>query len=237
MTARGARAGGDEEGWTILGDGHGGLQAVLFDMDGLLVDSERVWLEVESQVVAWLGGEWGEEHQKALVGGSLTVAADYMLRLTGADVPAEEVGRRMLDGMHERLSESVPLMPGAKELLVELKDAGVTAALVSSSHRRLIEPVLDAVGREFFALSVAGDEVARTKPDPEPYLTATARLGAEPGRCVVLEDSPNGVAAGEAAGCVTVAVPSVLPIPPAPGRTVAASLREVTLERLFSLVG
>ncbi|QKG19428.1 HAD family hydrolase [Actinomadura verrucosospora] len=209
---------------------------MLFDMDGLLVDSERVWLEVESQVVAWLGGEWGEEHQRALVGGSLSIAVDYMLELTGADVAREEIGRRMLDGMHERLSESVPLMPGAKELLAELKDAGVTTALVSSSHRRLIEPVLDAVGREFFALSVAGDEVARTKPDPEPYLTATARLGAVPGRCVVLEDSPNGVAAAEAAGCVTVAVPCVLPIPPAPGRTVVGSLRDLSLERLSSLV-
>jgi HAD superfamily hydrolase (TIGR01509 family) len=218
-------------------DAGGGLQAVLFDMDGLLIDSERVWLEVEMQVVAWLGGTWTEEHQQALVGGSLSVGVAYMLELTGADVPPEEVGRRMLDGMYERLSESVPLMPGAKELLVELKDAGVTTALVSSSHRRLIEPVLDAVGRGFFALSVAGDEVARTKPDPEPYLAAAARLGAVPARCAVLEDSPNGVAAAEAAGCVTVAVPGVLPIPAAPGRTVVASLREVTLERLSSLVG
>jgi HAD superfamily hydrolase (TIGR01509 family) len=214
----------------------GGPQAVLFDMDGLLIDSERVWLEVESEVMAWLGGEWSAAHQERLVGGSLYLAVDYMLELTGADAPREEVGRRMLDGMVERLGACVPMMPGAKELLAEVRAAGVTAALVSSSHRRLIEPVLDAVGREHFALSVAGDEVARTKPHPEPYLTAAARLGADPGRCVVLEDSPNGVAAAEAAGCVTVAVPGVLPIPPAPGRTVVASLLDVDLERLRSLV-
>ncbi|MFD0534000.1 HAD family hydrolase [Actinomadura luteofluorescens] len=209
---------------------------MLFDMDGLLIDSERVWLEVESEVMAWLGGEWSPAHQERLVGGSLYLAVDYMLELTGADAPREEVGRRMLDGMVERLGACVPMMPGAKELLAEVRAAGVTAALVSSSHRRLIEPVLDAVGREHFALSVAGDEVARTKPHPEPYLTAAARLGADPARCVVLEDSPNGVAAAEAAGCVTVAVPGLLPIPPAPGRTVVASLREVDLERLRSLV-
>ncbi|WP_233526131.1 HAD family hydrolase [Actinomadura spongiicola] len=213
----------------------GGPQAVLFDMDGLLIDSERVWLEVESEVMAWLGGEWSRAHQEHLVGGSLSVAVDYMLELTGADAPPEEVGRRMLDGMVERLSACVPMMPGAKDLLAEVRAAGVPAALVSSSHRRLLEPVLDAVGREHFALSVAGDEVTRTKPDPEPYLTATVRLGADPARCVALEDSPNGVAAAEAAGCVTVAVPSVLPIPPAPGRVVVASLREVSLATLRAL--
>ncbi|MEV3926334.1 HAD family hydrolase [Actinomadura coerulea] len=214
----------------------GGPHAVLFDMDGLLIDSESVWLEVESEVMAWLGGEWTPAHQERLVGGSLYLAVDYMLELTGADAPREEVGRRMLDGMAERLGACVPMMPGAKDLLAELRAAGMTTALVSSSHRRLIEPVLDAVGREHFALSVAGDEVARTKPHPEPYLTAAARLGADPARCVVLEDSPNGVAAAEAAGCVTVAVPGLLPIPPALGRTVVASLREVDLERLRSLV-
>ncbi|MEU8804568.1 HAD family phosphatase [Spirillospora sp. NPDC048819] len=213
----------------------GGPQAVLFDMDGLLIDSERVWLEVESEVMAWLGGEWSPAHQERLVGGSLDVAVRYMLELTGADADPGEVGLRMLDGMAERLGACVPMMPGAKDLLAEVREAGVPAALVSSSHRRLIEPVLDAIGREHFALSVAGDEVSRTKPDPEPYLTAASRLGADPARCVVLEDSPNGVAAGEAAGCVTVAVPGVLPIPPAPGRVVVASLREVSLATLRSL--
>jgi HAD superfamily hydrolase (TIGR01509 family) len=214
----------------------GGLQAVLFDMDGLLVDSERLWLEVETDTMAWLGGTWGPEQQEHLVGGSLDVAVAYMLELTGADAPPAEVGRRMMDGMVDRLSSCVPMMPGAKELLAEVRAAGVPAALVSSSHRALLEPALEAMGREHFALSVAGDEVSRTKPHPEPYLTAAARLGAVPERCAALEDSPNGVAAAEAAGCVTVAVPCVLPVPPAPGRTVVRSLRDVDLPRLAGLV-
>ncbi|WP_395108785.1 HAD family hydrolase [Actinomadura sp. SCN-SB] len=214
----------------------GGLRAVLFDMDGLLIDSERLWLEVETETMAWLGGAWGPEQQKLLVGSSLDRASAYMVELTGADVPAAEVGRRMVDGMVERLSSCVPMMPGAKDLLVQVRDAGVPAALVSSSHRVLVDPVLDAVGREFFALSVAGDEVSRTKPDPEPYLTAVARLGAVPGRCVVLEDSPTGVRAAEAAGCAVVAVPCLLPVQPGPGRTVVESLREVDLALLRSLV-
>ncbi|MQY08658.1 HAD family hydrolase [Actinomadura macrotermitis] len=212
-----------------------GLQAVLFDMDGLLIDSERLWLAVEHEVMARLGGEWSEEHQHDLVGGSLDRAVAYMLELSGSDVPPARVGEWLLAGMAEQLGAGVPLLPGAKELLAEVRAAGVPAALVSSSHRRLIEPVLDAIGREHFAVTVAGDEVARTKPDPEPYLTAAARLGADPRRCVVLEDSPNGLAAAEAAGCRTVAVPGVLPVPAAPGRTVVASLREVDLAFLAAL--
>ncbi|MDL4777036.1 MULTISPECIES: HAD family hydrolase [Thermomonosporaceae] len=214
-----------------------GLAAVLFDMDGLLIDSERLWLEVETGVMDWLGGSWGPEQQEQMVGGSLDVAVRLMLEHTGADAAPEEVARRMVDGMVERLSASVPMMPGAKELLAEVQAAGVPAALVSSSYRRLLEPVLDALGREHFVLTVAGDEVARPKPDPEPYLKATAALGVPPGRCVVLEDSPNGLAAAEAAGCRTVAVPGLLPIREAPGRVVVASLCEIDLAGLSAMVG
>ncbi|MFI6523024.1 HAD family hydrolase [Spirillospora sp. NPDC050679] len=205
-------------------------------MDGLLIDSERLWLRVEFEVMEWLGGAWSEEHQKRLVGGSLDLAVAYMLELTGAPVPPEEVGRRLMDRMVELIGAGVDLMPGAAELLAEVAASPVPAALVSSSHRRLIDAALGSIGRGNFELTVAGDEVARTKPAPDPYLTAAARLGVDPARCVVLEDSPNGVAAAEAAGCAAVAVPNVLPIPPAPGRTVVGSLREVDLARLRSLV-
>ncbi|WP_067831458.1 HAD family hydrolase [Actinomadura kijaniata] len=218
-------------------DATGGLRAVLFDMDGLLIDSERLWLEVEHETVGWLGGVWSEEHQRNLVGGSLDVAVAYMLELTGADVPPAEVGRRLLDTMAERLALGVPLMPGAKELLTEVNAAGIPAALVSSSHRGLIEAALGSIGGDHFATTVAGDEVTRTKPHPEPYLTAAGRLGVEPRHCVVLEDSPNGVAAAQAAGAHVVAVPHVLPVEPAPGRTVVASLTEVDVPLLRSLAG
>jgi HAD superfamily hydrolase (TIGR01509 family) len=210
-------------------------RAVLFDMDGLLIDSEGLWFEVETEVMAWLGGTWGPHHQEKMVGGSLSRAAAYMLSLSGPVAPRREVERRMLDAMAERLSESAPLMPGAKELLTAVRGAGLPTALVSSSHRRLIEAVLDGIGREHFDVTVAGDEVTRLKPEPEPYLTAAARLGVSPGHCVALEDSPTGVAAAEAAGCVTVAVPGVAPVPPAPGRLVVGSLHEVDLHLLARL--
>lgn len=212
------------------------LQAVFFDMDGLLVDSERLWLETEAEVMAGLGGPWGPEHQEALVGGSLARTVAYMLSLTGPVATEEEVGRQLLDGMTDRLRTQVPMMPGAKELLGEVAAAGIPAALVSSTHRALMEYALDGIGRDAFAVTVAGDEVACTKPDPEPYLTAARLLGVAPPRCVVLEDSPNGVAAGAAAGCPVVAVPSVVPIPPAAGRVVIGSLREMSVPRLRLLV-
>jgi HAD superfamily hydrolase (TIGR01509 family) len=212
------------------------LQAVLFDMDGLLVDSERLWFDAEAEVMAWLGADWGPENQESLVGGSLDRTVAYMLSLTGPVATPEEIGRRLMDGMAERLRANVPLMPGAKELLDEVREAGVPSALVSSTHRVLMEYALDGIGRDRFTVTVAGDEVAHTKPHPEPYLTAARLLGVDPRRCVALEDSPNGTASASAAGCHVVAVPSVVPIPAAPGRTLAVSLREVDLARLRTLV-
>ncbi|MCW2859745.1 MAG: HAD-superfamily hydrolase, subfamily variant 3 [Actinoallomurus sp.] len=212
------------------------LQAVLFDMDGLLVDSERLWYETEAEVMAGLGATWGPEHQESLVGGSIDRTVAYMLALTGPVEAPGEVARRLLDGMAERLRANVPMMPGAKELLDEVREAGVPSALVSSTHRNLMEYALDGIGRDRLTTTVAGDEVAHTKPHPEPYLTAARLLDADPRQCVALEDSPNGTASATAAGCHVVAVPSVVPIADAPGRTVVTSLLDVDLARLRSLV-
>jgi HAD superfamily hydrolase (TIGR01509 family) len=215
---------------------NGCLQAVLFDMDGLLIDSERLWLEVEADVMAWLGGSWGPEHQERLVGSSLARTVSYMLSLSGPVAPPDEVGRRLLDGMTERLRTEVPMLPGAKALLGEVRDAGLPSALVSSTHRRVMEHALDGIGREHFTVTVAGDEVSSNKPHPEPYLTAARMLGVAAERCVALEDSLSGITAAEAAGCASVAVPSVVAIPPAPGRLVVESLSDLDVPTLSALV-
>ena len=212
------------------------LQAVLFDMDGLLVDSERLWYESEAEVMADLGAPWGPEDQESLVGGSIARTVAYMLARTGPVAEPVEIARRLLGGMAERLRANVPLMPGAEDLLEEVREAGVPSALVSSTHRVLMEHALDGIGRHRFTVTIAGDEVDNTKPHPEPYLTAARMLGADPRRCVALEDSPSGSESATAAGCRLVAVPSVVEIPAAPGRTVVSSLREVDLARLRSLV-
>ncbi|WP_084958323.1 HAD family hydrolase [Thermoactinospora rubra] len=212
------------------------MEAVFFDMDGLLVDTEKVWLELETEVMAQLGGQWTPEHQAHLVGGSMERTVSYMLAVSGSDVPPQTLRRWMVDGMVAKLAGGVTPMPGALELLEDLRGEGVPVGLVTSSLKEIAEAVLTFVGRDRFDAVVTADDVARTKPDPEPYLTATRLLGVEPVRCVVLEDSPNGVAAATAAGCAVVAVPSLLPIEPAPGRLVVSSLTEVTPDDLRALL-
>ncbi len=127
-------------------------------------------------------------------------------------------------------------MPGAARLLAELSAHEVPTALVSASHRRIIDRVLASLGPQHFALSIAGDEVERTKPFPDPYLIAAAGLGVDPARCAVVEDTATGVAAAEAAGCHVVAVPSVAPIAPGARRTIVTSLEEVDLPFLHGLM-
>ena len=212
------------------------LQAVMFDMDGLLVDTEPLWFEVESAVMARLGGDWGAGDQEQLVGGSLERTLDYLLGKATRPRSRATVAGWMVGGMVELLgTRPITALPGALRLLGEVAAAGVPHALVTSSERVIMEAVLRQL-KVSFPVTVCGEDVAATKPDPEPYLLAAARLGADPRWCAALEDSPNGVAAAEAAGCLTVAVPNLVPIPAADGRVVVASLTEVSLAVLAGLV-
>ena len=215
--------------------------AVLWDMDGLLVDSEPLWTIAEIELAAQLGGTWDDQIKAAVVGTRLDVAVPTILRHFGAaHGPAEvaETSAWLLDRMVQLFASTSALMPGAGELLRSLAAAGVPMALVSSSYRVLVDAVL-AQGLGPFALTVAGDEVVQGKPHPEPYLTAAARLAVDPAQCVVLEDSPSGVAAGEAAGCAVVAVPSLPEVvfDPRARRLVVRSLEQVRVEDLGALVG
>ncbi|MEU6272129.1 HAD family phosphatase [Streptomyces populi] len=212
------------------------LQAVLLDMDGTLVDTEGFWWDVEVAVFEALGHTLDESWRHVVVGGPMTRSAGFLIEATGADITLPELSVLLNDGFEERIGHSLPLMPGAARLLVELAAHEIPTALVSASHRRIIDRVLGAIGSHFFALTVAGDEVERTKPFPDPYLLAAARLGAEPGRCAVIEDTSTGVASAEAAGCQVIAVPSVAPITPAARRTVVNSLEEVDLAFLHRLM-
>lgn len=209
--------------------------AVLFDMDGLLVDSEPLWYEVEQAVMARLGGRWGPEHQAACVGGPLRRTAAYLVRLAGSAEDPADVERELVDRMADRLAGGVPLRPGAADLLRGLAAAGIPCALVSSSFRRLVDSVLVGLPGGWFGVSVAGDEVTHPKPDPEPYRRAARLLGVEPARCVALEDSLTGVTSAEAAGCLCVAVPDLVPVPAALRRPVLGSLTEIDAGWLLGL--
>ncbi|MEU6481844.1 HAD family phosphatase [Streptomyces sp. NPDC047017] len=213
-----------------------GLQAVLLDMDGTLVDTEGFWWDVEVEVFAALGHALDESWRHVVVGGPMTRSAGFLIEATGAAISLAEITVLLNQGFEDRIDRALPLMPGAARLLAELSAHAVPTALVSASHRRIIDRVLASLGPQHFALSVAGDEVARTKPYPDPYLLAASRLGADPARCAVVEDTATGVAAAEAAGCRVVAVPSVAPIASSPGRTVVTSLEEVDLPFLRGLM-
>ena len=216
------------------------MEAVLWDMDGLLVDSEPLWTVAEIELAAVLGGTWTDELKALVVGTRLDVAVPVILRFFGVpDTPGQvaETSAWLLDRMVTLFGTRLELMAGASTLLSAVRDAGVPMALVSSSYRVLVDAVL-AQGVGPFALTLAGDEVVHGKPHPEPYLSAAQRLGVDPARCVVLEDSPSGVTAGEAAGCAVVAVPSVhgVHFPPQPRRLVVPSLIGVTPADLRALV-
>jgi HAD superfamily hydrolase (TIGR01509 family) len=201
-------------------------------MDGILVDSEPLWFEAETAVMARLGGRWAEDDQHALVGGSMTVTVAYLLGKATRPAPAAQVERWLLDAMTALLERKpLPVMPGALALVGQVSAAGLAYGLVTSSEREIMDAVLRGLGASF-PVTVCSGDVSACKPDPEGYLLAAEKLAVDPRRCVVVEDSPNGVAAAEAAGCLAVAVPGVVPIPAAPGRLVVSSLLELSLQRL-----
>ena len=150
----------------------------------------------------------------------------YMLAKAARPVPPETLAAWLMAGITERVRREVPLQPGARELLASVARAGLPRALVTSSERSFMNAVLASTGLRFDVL-VCADDVTATKPDPESYLLAAKLIGVPPADCFALEDSPNGVASAEAAGCRVIAVPSVVPIPPAQGRTVVRSLLDL----------
>ena len=204
-------------------------------MDGLLVDTEPLWFETEAEVMDRLGAPWTRQDQEQLLGGSMDNTVGYLLARAARPVPPAEVARWMMDGMLRRAAEGrVIVRPGARELLEAVAAAGIPYALVTGSQRPFAVAVLASTGFRF-PVTVTGDDVTRTKPDPEPYLLAAKLLDADPEQCVALEDSPSGVASATSAGCLVVAVPTLLPIPPAARRLVVPSLSEIKLATLRAL--
>jgi HAD superfamily hydrolase (TIGR01509 family) len=211
---------------------------VLFDMDGLLVDSEPLWTIGEIELAAHLGGTWTDELKATIIGTRLDTAVATILGWYGVPDGPQAVEYAMgflLDRMVELYHERVPLMPGAIELVDAVRAAGIPTALVSSSYRVLVDAVLDTIGRDHFDVSVAGDEVTAGKPDPAPYQAACDYLEVDPRHTVAVEDAISGVRSAEAAGCAVLAVPWITPIAPGPRRAVRESLADIDVEWLLSL--
>lgn len=210
--------------------------AVLWDMDGTLVDTEPYWIETEFELAATYGGTWSQEHALALVGNDLLTSGRYIREHMGIALEPEKIVELLLDGVVAKVEQHVPWCPGARELLLSLSDAGVPLALVTMSYERFVAPILRELPPETFTVVVTGDQVDNGKPHPEPYLTAAAALGVAPEDCVAIEDSNTGTTSAEAAGCQVLVVPNHVPVAPGVRRHVRADLTEVTIAELGRLV-
>ncbi|MFL6129334.1 MAG: HAD family hydrolase [Mycobacteriales bacterium] len=213
------------------------LAAVLFDLDGTLVDSEPVWDAALRQLARLLGGELSEGARRATVGTNVPVSVEIVrLDVGRPDADPVQLGERLVADVRERLAAGVRWRPGARELVDAVRAAGIPAALVTNTERALVRISFGSLVEELFDASVCGDEVRRSKPDPEPYQSAAALLGVDPALAVAVEDSPTGTASAEAAGCAVLVVPAEVPVPPGPHRTFVASLAQVGVADLVRLV-
>lgn len=211
-------------------------KAVLWDLDGTLVDTEPYWIATEFALAAEHGASWSREHALQLVGNDLIESGRYIREVMGLEMSAEEIVDYLNDGVVAQVQESVPWREGALDLLAALRAAEVPCGLVTMSYQRFVAPIVAALPPETFRVIVTGDQVSRGKPHPEPYMTAAGALGLESGECVAIEDSNTGATSAEAAGCAVLVVENHVDVAPSARRTFAASLADVTVESLAELV-
>lgn len=213
------------------------LDAVLFDMDGTLVDSEKVWTVALDELASRLGGTLSAPARARMVGTNMSQSMTIL---------HTDIGRHDLDPatsvawlenrMGELFADGLVWKPGARALLDAVYAAGIPAALVTATRRALVTTALDTIGAHYFGALVCGDDIARTKPDPAPYRRAAELLGVAADRCVAIEDSPTGLASATGAGCVVLGVPSEVDLTGIPGVTLVDSLTGVDVPYLRLLM-
>ncbi len=189
------------------------MQAVLWDMDGTIVDTEPYWFAAEYAVVAEHGDYWSDDLARSVVGFDLLDSGRFMIEHGGVRLTPHEIVDLLLDSVVTELKREVPWRPGARELLADIRNAGIPTALVTMSWRRFANEVVDALPIDAFDVSVVGEDVERGKPHPDAYVLAAERLGVDITKCVAIEDSPTGVASALAAGATVLAVPHHVDVP------------------------
>ncbi len=214
------------------------LQAVLFDMDGTLLDSEKVWDVSLADLAVHLGGTLSAATREAMVGSNMRHSLGLLftdLGLAPGPVELDDAGVWLTRRTAELFDAGLPWRPGADTLLETVREAGLRIALVTNTERFLTDRALVTLGPERFDATVCGDEVVRGKPAPEAYLRAADLLGVAPGACLAVEDSPTGTASAEAAGCVVLVVPCEVVVPEGPRRVHRSTLEGLSSDDLVDL--
>lgn len=211
------------------------LAAVLWDLDGTLVDTESAWIAAEHRLVADAGGQWTDELAHDLVGRDLRESAALIRANSPVALDDVTLITTLMRQVIDTILVAMPWRPGAVELLADLREHGVACALVTMSWTPLARVVIEALPPGTFAAVVTGDRVRWGKPHPQPYAVACAELGVDPQACLAIEDSPTGLASAVAAGIPTLAVPNVVPVPARAGSTQVATLAGLDLADLRRL--
>jgi len=206
--------------------------AVFFDMDGLLVDSETLWLEAETEQMAQFGYQWTPSDQAFSLGGPLDRVGNYMSDLIGGKRDGQSLMLEMIDRMIAKFEKGLSFMPGAIDLIDDLKAHGIALTLVSASPRPLVDAALSNFEVSPFVRSISCDDVKITKPDPEGYLLAASSGGHDITNCLILEDSLTGVTAAKASGAWVLAVPHIVPIEKSGRVDTTTSLANWSYEKL-----
>jgi HAD superfamily hydrolase (TIGR01509 family) len=210
------------------------MSAILFDMDGTLIDSEPLWLKAEIEVMAEVGCHWDEQDQINCLGGPAERTERYMQERSQNIKPYGYFINRLHEVMRARITNELDLIPNALTLLKECKDAGIKTALVTASSRDLMTIVLKRFPPGTFDVVVSGDDVEKSKPDPAPYLLAAKQLSVDILKCLVLEDSLTGVQSGLSSGAKVIGIPHLVQMSEHPNLRVISSLDEITLSDILS---
>jgi HAD superfamily hydrolase (TIGR01509 family) len=210
------------------------MSAILFDMDGTLIDSEPLWLQAEIEIMAELGCHWDQQDQINCLGGPMERTEKYMQERSNNVKPYGYFEKKLDELMEYKLSQDLELIPNAKELLEDCKSAGLKIALVTASTGKQMRSVLTRFPKDFFDAAVSRDDVEKSKPDPAPYLLAAKLLGVKNEFCVVFEDSPTGVLSGLRSGAQVIGIPHLSQIPPHENLRIIGAIADVNFSQLVT---
>ena len=210
------------------------MSAILFDMDGTLIDSEPLWLQAEIEVMAELGCHWDQQDQINCLGGPTERTEKYMQERSNNVKPYGYFGKKLDELMEIKLANELEIIPNARELLEDCKSAGLKVALVTASTGKHMRSVLNRFPKGFFDVAVSRDDVEKSKPDPAPYLLAAKLLGAKNEFCVVFEDSPTGVESGLRSGAQVIGIPHLTQLAPHKNLRIIEAIADVSFAQLVT---